>query len=169
MKKSFECVLAATALLFFVSAAGAITQKEALTEIFPGASSFTPKKCGTMDYFEVSSSGKMAGYCINVVARGYGGPICMVVGIDPAGTIKGIRILGHCETAGIGSRINETAAGEKEPWFLRQFAGKRAGALALHKDVDAVSGATISSEAVTDAVNSSVSIFLSGHKRGSRN
>ena len=162
MKKSFECVLAATLLLFCAVTAVAITQKQALDEIFPGSFSFKMKKSGNMDYFEVSKGGSVTGYCIIVTAIGYGGPIYMIVGIDPSGGIKGIRILAHCETPGIGARINETVTGDKEPWFLRQFVGKRAGHLVLNQDVDAVSGATISSRAVTDAVNSSVKMFLSG-------
>ena len=169
MKKSFRLISGFAACLFvfifMTTSAFGVTQKEALKEIFPDAGSFKAKKCGDMDYFEVSRSGGLTGYCINVTAKGYGGPISALVGIDPEGTIKGIRILAMCETPGAGARINEVTAGEKEPWFLRQFVGKRAGEITLKKDIDAVSGATISSRAVTDAVNGAVTKFLSGIKR----
>ena len=152
-------------LLFAAQTVLAVTQKEAMKEIFAAADSFKAKKCGDIDYFEVSKENSAIGYCINVTARGYSGPICMVVGLDPEGVIKGIRIIAHRETPGIGARINEILAGEKEPWFLRQFVGKQGRTVMLKKDVDAVSGATISSNAVTTAVNGAANAFFARIKK----
>ena len=152
-------------LLFAAQTALAVTQKEAMKEIFADADSFKAKKCGAIDYFEVLKENNAIGYCLDVIARGYSGPICMVVGLDPAGVIKGIRIIAHRETPGIGARINEVIAGEKDPWFLRQFVGKQGRTVTLKRDVDAVSGATISSNAVTAAVNDAVNVFFARIKK----
>ena len=167
MKKSLKCISAFIALFLFAAAAFAVTQEEARREIFANADSFAAKRCADVDYFEVSGSGKPVGYCLNVVARGYGGPIHMLVGIDREGIIMGVRILTHSETPGIGARINEVLPGDNRPWFLEQFVGKSGRTVALKKDVDAVTGATISSNAVTSAINSSVNEFLSKMKRES--
>ena len=166
MKKSLKYISAFIALFLCTAAAFAVTQEEAMKEIFANADSFTAKRCADIDYLEVSEAGKPAGYCLNVAARGYSGPICMLVGIDPQGMIKGVRILTHNETPGIGARINEVLPGQKRPWFLEQFVGKPGRTVTLKKDVDAVTGATISSNAVTSAINSSVNEFLSKMKKG---
>ena len=85
----------------------------------------------------------------------------MIAGVDSNGTIQGVAILEHSETPGLGARINEIRPGESEPWFLKQFKGKNARAIAIKKDIDAITGATISSKAVVDAINKTVSSFMS--------
>jgi electron transport complex protein RnfG len=89
----------------------------------------------------------------------------MITGIDRNGVIKGVRILEHQETPGLGSKINEIHPGEKEPHFLRQFIGKNGKTVAVKKDIDAITGATISSKAVTDAINKAVAEFLEKIKK----
>ncbi|MBN1405921.1 MAG: RnfABCDGE type electron transport complex subunit G [Candidatus Omnitrophica bacterium] len=141
-------------------------EKNALSEIMPEADSFDAKSTDGIDYFEALSSGKTIGYCIKVTGTGYNGYIRMIAGIDEKGTIKGIRVLEQYETPGLGARINEKKPGEKEPAFLKQFNGKNARALEIKKDVDAITGATISSKAVTDAVRDTTSQFLDKIKTG---
>lgn len=135
-------------------------EEEALAVIMPDADSFSEKSAGDIKYFEALQKGNLIGYCIKATGTGYTGYIRMIVGIDKDGIIKGIRILEQYETPGLGARIVEIKQGEKEPWFLRQFAGKSAKTVAVKKDIDAVTGATISSRAVTDAVNATVKEFL---------
>lgn len=132
----------------------------ALKEIMPSADSFEPKALDGMDYFEAYKSGKLAGYCLKVTGMGYGGYIRMLVGINPGGVIQGVRVLEHQETPGLGSQINEVRPGEKEPWFLRQFSGKDAKTVKVRADIDAITGATISSAAVTDSIRDAASKFL---------
>lgn len=164
MKRLFKCILAVGMTAFIAATVFAVTEEEAAEEIFPQADSFKAKQCRDIYYVEVSEAGSLKGYCIDVTGRGYCGPIYMVVGIDLEGIIKGVRIISHKETPGIGSRIDETLPGERRPRFLEQFVGKCGRTVTLKKDVDAVSGATISSNAVTSAINSSVNSFLSGLK-----
>lgn len=96
----------------------------------------------------VSVDGSNAGYAVSVTEKGFGGEITMLVGVTLDGKVKGVALLSHSETPGLGARAGE------EP-FLSQFAG-RSGKLAVKENVDAVSGATISSKAVTAGVNAAL-------------
>ena len=104
-------------------------------------------------------SGETIGYVINVVSHeGYGGDIEISVGIQADGTVKGIEMLSISETAGLGMRA-------KEPSFYNQFAGQQAEKFYVSKDggdgqpIDALSGATITSRAVTGAVNTALGYY----------
>jgi len=103
-----------------------------------------------------TDDGKAVGCVIITSAKGYGGDVQVMVGFDLNKTITGISILSHSETPGLG-------ANAANPAFLGQFVGLAdAGSLAVAKDggtVDAVTAATISSRAVTAAVNSAAEIF----------
>lgn len=109
--------------------------------------------------------GKKIGYCINVSSKGYGGPINMMIGISEDGKIEGVRILSLSETPGLGSKT-------QEPEFIDQFKDKQAAELSVVKDtasdnqIQAVSGATISSTAVTNGVNNAIKLFNDTLKGG---
>ena len=136
-------------------------ENAALKEILPGADAFKEKSVDGIEYFDAMKGGDLVGYCVRVVANGYNGYIRIVVGIDRSGVIKGVQVLEQYETPGLGSKITEVRPGEKDAWFLRQFKGKSAATVTLKKDVDAITGATISSRAVTNAVRDTVTEFLS--------
>lgn len=135
-------------------------EQEALKAIVPAADTFVEKSVDGIDYFEALRGNKLAGYCLRVTASGYNGFIRIITGIDLNGIITGVRVLEHQETPGLGAKINEVKPQEKDPWFLRQFIGRQAGNLEVIRDIDAVTGATISSRAVTDAINKTVNEFL---------
>lgn len=135
-------------------------EENALKTIMPDADSFKEKSIEGIKYFEALKGADLIGYCIKVTGSGYNGYIRMIVGIDKDGIIKGINILEQYETPGLGAKIAEIRRGENEPWFLRQFVGKSAKTVEVEKDVDAITGATISSKAVTDAVNHTVNEFF---------
>ena len=133
---------------------------DALKMISPEADSFVEKSVGRIGYFEAFRGKKLKGYCLKVTANGYNGFIYIVAGIDLNGTITGVEILQHQETPGLGARIDEIKSGDKDPWFLRQFVGKSANTIEVKKDIDAITGATISSKAVTDAIRKTVNEFF---------
>jgi electron transport complex protein RnfG len=99
-------------------------------------------------HYEVFENGEIIGYAATAQGRGFGGRIDIIVGINVDGTIRGVRIITHAETPGLGDRITEEE-------FLRQFEGKHLEEVKLTRDrgsIDAITGATISAEAVTTAV-----------------
>ena len=140
-------------------------EQDALKEIIPEADNFINDSVDGIEYFKAEKNKSLVGYCIRVTGTGYNGYIRCIVGIDKNGIIKGARILEHYETPGLGAKINEVKPGETQPWFLRQFEGKPAKEIFVKQNIDAITGATISSKAVTDAIRDTVSKFLSKVKK----
>lgn len=140
-------------------------EQNALKAIMPQADLFNEKTLDGIEYFEALKGRNIIGYCVRVTGTGYNGYIRMIVGIDTNGIIQGLQVLEHSETPGLGAKINEIAQGETEPAFLKQFKGKDAKTIEIKKDIDAITGATISSRAVTDAVRKTVDELLTKLKR----
>ena len=111
---------------------------------------------GTLnEMYEVQVNGEAAGYAVKVTASGSQGSIEMMVGVDAEGAVTGVSVVNHSETSGIGTKVvgNEpTASGVG---VLDQFIGKSAadGTLTVGTNVDAITGATVSTKAVTAGVN----------------
>jgi electron transport complex protein RnfG len=102
-------------------------------------------------YYLGRRQGRLVGVAFEVVAeKGYGGPIALMVGVAPDGTVLHLEVLAQSETPGLGNRIEEVG-------FRRQFAGKRLAEARWRVkkdggDFDQLSGATISSRAVVEAL-----------------
>lgn len=92
-----------------------------------------------------------AGYVVEVSPSGFGGAIDMVVGVDNDGNVTGVSIIKSSETSGLGSNASK-------PAFNGQYTGK-AGPFSVTKDggeIQAITGATITSRAVSKGVNAAV-------------
>lgn len=143
---------------------------QALSAVFKKANSpkFTPiKVTGKMDsaaekykatleeIYSVKAGGKSAGYAVKIVASGSQGDIEMVVGVDSDKTVTGISIVSNSETSGIGSKVMGNQPLANGTGVFNQFIGKshKNGDLTVGKNVDAISGATVSSKGVTKGVN----------------
>ena len=114
---------------------------------------------------EVCTAGD-AGYVITTTDKdGYGGDIQVSVGIQSDGTVTGVSFLSISETAGLGMKA-------KEPSFYEQYVGKNPTKFAVSKDggdgeqIDALSGATITSRAVTGAVNAALGYYQNAFGQG---
>ena len=96
------------------------------------------------------------GYAIEVTPGGFDNTITMMVGVDAEGKVLGISIISHTETAGLGAvAAAATPAGEN---FRSQFVGQ-SGSVSVTKDggqMDAITGATITSRAICDGVNAAL-------------
>ena len=116
---------------------------------------------GTLDsVYEVLVGGENAGYAIKVVASGSQGSIEMMVGVDANGAVTGVSIVDNSETAGIGSKVMSNEALSNGTGVLDQFIGKSAadGTLTVGTNVDAISGATVSTKGVTTGVNAALAV-----------
>ncbi len=100
---------------------------------------------GVTALYLVTKSDKVCGLAAASCPAGFGGDISMITGLDSEGKVVGVRIIAMSETPGIG----EKTKGED---FLAQFTGL-SGSAKLGEGVDAISGATISSTAVTKGVD----------------
>ena len=95
-----------------------------------------------------------AGYVFTTSARGYGGEVVVMVGINADGNIEGITVTQQTETKGIGSNVVDN------PEYLAQYSGLSAAEpLVLNEDVDARTSATVSSTAVINAVNAAIEAY----------
>lgn len=103
--------------------------------------------------FAVDGNGERIGCVVSATsANGYGGDIVLSVGIDVTGTITGMKVTSMSETSGLGSHCTDES-------FREQFKGI-AGEVIVTKtgrtqpnEIDAISGATFTTNAVTEAVN----------------
>ena len=112
----------------------------------------------------LDKDGKIVGYVFNVTSKGgYGGDISYSVGLNTTGIVTGVSILSIGETPGLGMKA-------KEDTFLNQYVNK-SGSFVVNKDnpsdsdivIDSISGATITSRAMTDGVNGAVVAFSCIH------
>jgi electron transport complex protein RnfG len=112
------------------------------------------------DVQQALSGGKTLGYCVTVTSRGYGGAIELVAGITNDGKLRGVRILNHSETPGLGAKSAEED-------FYGQFRDSDKVTVVKREpeapgEIMAISGATITSTAVTDGVNAALE-YWRGH------
>ena len=115
-----------------------------LVETFPDMNEYT----FTDDIYTIYSDDTLVGYAFLATGKGYGGDIDILVGLEDAQTLKGITIVAQSETPGLGSKIIESS-------FVSEFVGANIDDIFLKKDggqIDAITGASISSEAVVDVV-----------------
>lgn len=116
---------------------------------------------GTLtEAYEVQVGGAAAGHALKIVASGSQGSIEMMVGLDAEGAVTGVSVVKHSETAGIGTKVIENELTASGVGVLDQFQGMSAadGTLNVGSNVDAISGATVSSKGVTAGVNAAIAV-----------
>ncbi len=166
--KSYYAKLAGTLLLISAVVAGLLGLVNAVTadkiaEITAATTAASMQEVLAADsYTELTYTGSDSlvatiydadgqGYVVEVTPSGFGGTIDMVVGVDNDGVVTGVSIISMSETSGLGANASKES-------FRSQFIGK-SGELAVSKDggeIDALTGATITSRAVTKGVNSAI-------------
>lgn len=112
--------------------------------------------------FVAKQAEQVVGYVVRVAPQGYGGAIELMVGITSDGTVKGIEILSHAETPGFG-------ANAQKPTFKAQFLEKKPPLTVTKQasaanEIQAITGATITSAAITEGVNTACAYVLA-HKQ----
>ena len=151
-------------------------KQEACREVFADADSFEAVQLATPDaaswsdagYAQESvdevmaaldNTGATLGYVITVTTKeGYGGDIQFAVGVRMDGTVNGISILSISETAGLGMRAEEVLKPQFANKNVEKFEYTKSGA-AAESQIDAISGATITTNAVTNGVNAGLYYF----------
>ena len=109
------------------------------------------------ELYGVTNGGAEAGYVAKVAASGSQGTITMMVGIDANGAIPGISVGDAAETSGIGTKVIANEATTAGTGALDQFVGKSgAGSLVVKTNIDAVSGATVTTKGITKGANAAL-------------
>ncbi len=169
-----------------IAAQNAKKKQEACKEVFQDAANFEQIEVSETDaalweeegYAQESidevvsaldDSGSLLGYVITVTTKeGYGGDIQFAVGVRMDGTVNGISILKISETAGLGMRAEEVLQPQFADKQTEKFEYTKSGA-ASENQIDAISGATITTNAVTNGVNAGLYYFQTELRGGSEN
>ena len=115
---------------------------------------------------EAKKGGALAGYVLIVTDHeGYGGDIKLAMGVQLDGTLNGISFLSISETAGLGMRADEVLAPQLVDKKVEKFAYTKTGKTS-ENEIDAISGATITTNAVTNGVNGGLSFFRTALEGG---
>ena len=138
-----------------IEAATKAAQEAARKELLPDADGFTKVEGVSVENVsDIYTADNGVGTVITSAAKGYGGTMTVMVAFTPEGAIKQIKVTDAAETKGIGSNVSEGAG------YWANYAGLSAAQpLVLGTDVDAYSGATISSRALNSAVNSAITAY----------
>lgn len=129
-------------------------KNESMRKLVASADEFKDVK-DKNDWVQAMSKGQVAAYILPAESKGYGGSIKMLVAVTPDGKVLSYTILDSKETPGLGDKA------AYEPFYSR-IIGKDAEKLAVTKDpsnvdnVQAISGATITSRAVTKGIREAV-------------
>lgn len=170
MKKSFNEIikpvlvlvsicLVVTALLAYINSvtspiiAKAEEEKtrQAMAEVLSEADSFEKLEIGNLPerVTQAYSATNGAGYVFMLTTKGYGGDMKLICGMDADGVIEQCKTLSHAETSGLGSKTAE------DP-YRNQYCKKSAETLG---EVDAITGATISSNAYKNAIEDAFTAY----------
>jgi len=192
MSKSLKLILVLTCTTilsgFVLSGVNLLTQpeieahqeevlKEAVNKVLPNIYSYTEKTIADKTlYIGKDLQGNPQNVAFKAIGNGYQSKITILIGMDlNMDRILAIKILQQMETPGLGTKIANDPTSEDPKWFTRQFkklpAGepislvKKQAAEKSEGEVQAITGATISSQSVVDIVNKAIQahrdVFLS--------
>jgi len=146
-------------------------KEEALKQMAPDATdpiipagNWTDSHGKTYEYYQATSQGKPVAYVASTAGKGYSSFVAMLVSLDTGMKISDVKILHHGETPGLGDQVEDKG-------FIGQFKGKSLSQLVLLKtetkeNIQAISGATISSRAVTNGVKDAVQMLVEKYGAG---
>ncbi len=122
-----------------------------------------PDEKDSLEVYPAKKGDQAVGYAIRTFShKGYSGDVWIMVGLLPDGAINNTQVLEHKETPGLGSKMSD-------PKFKDQFNSKNPAdfSLTVKKDggdVDALTGATISSRAFSEAIQTAYDAYSKGGK-----
>lgn len=119
---------------------------------------------GELECYPAKKDGQLVGTAISsITKKGFSGEIKIMVGLNPDGSIFDSSVLEHKETPGLGTKMDL-------PKFKDQFKGKDPGSANIQVkndggEIDAITAATISSRAFSDAVQRAYESYMEGGKK----
>ena len=133
--------------------------EKSMKTVLPGADSFHEVQISApmVEEAYIAKTGEnVVGVCVVTKSNGYGGEVKVITGIDKDGKVTGVDILEHSETPGLGANATK-------PEFKAQYEGKTQNIEVSRGDasgneINAMSGATVTSKAVTEGVNAALAI-----------
>ena len=127
---------------------------EMMGYMLPGSTTFTPEEYTGEDENITAVYKGETGFVVQTTVAGYADDIVMMVGVDKDGKVTGLMVQEMAETYGLGEKAMTDYT------FLMQYL-HTSGEAAVGENIDAITGATVTSKAVTKAVNSACA-FVTG-------
>ena len=121
------------------------------SSLIPEASDFVALECDVPGVTACMEAADGKGFAITAQAKGYSSQVPMAVAFDDEGVITNVIGMDNTETPGLGTKV-------KDPAFTDQFIGRTAEPLTID-DIDAITGATISSKAALAALNEAIEAY----------
>jgi ferredoxin len=155
-------IILAKILIYTLKPAAVIDERVFLPVVFPDAAAFSEKKLTPKVYEALDSYGDVLGYCFNTCdiapeVRGYAGPIKVLAGMKKGGEISGVSVVSHNETKIYMQKLVDEN-------FYSQFSFKKVrDEFMLDKDLDSVTHATVSAEAIARSVKKSAVAVANSH------
>lgn len=139
--------------------------QDALALVLPSEGTISPEPQyiemdgTTYEYYVQTVDSLNCCWAVKSTVNGFGGPLTVLVGMEPGGIVHATKVLSHSETPGLGAKC------QTDTKFLGQFEGfdTNAGKLAVTKDggdIDAITASTITSRAYTLAVANAAKVVL---------
>lgn len=125
-------------------------KQEAAMRLVLEADTYEPVE-GTPMY-RASRDGQLVGYVVSVAPIGYGGEISMMVGVDLQPVVTGVSIVSMAESPGYGAKALENN-------YMDQFSGRDVS-MAVGEDIDAIAGATITTDAIVGGVRDALTMVI---------
>ena len=138
-----------------IAAANETATQEAMQAVLPADSYTQVEYTGSDPLVTAVYQAGGAGYVVQVAPSGFGGAMDIMVGVSADGVCSGVSIISHAETSGLGANAEQES-------FRSQFLGKSNVAVTKDGgDIAALTGATITSRAVCNGVNSAIAAAAS--------
>lgn len=130
--------------------------EDSLNKVLPAQEFKILRETDEYIVYEALENGERVGFCVVNSDKGYGGDVKVMTGVNLKGKVTNVKILEHSETPGLGANA------DKED-FTNQYVDKENGIEVVKNSVKgnqirAISGATVTSSAVTRAVNFAITL-----------
>ena len=136
------------------------TEIESRNEVLEAAETFEEKSDNGINYvIGLDKDGNEIGMVFTTTAKSYGGEIIVMTGVDMEGKITGVKLLHITDTPGLGMNADKPEFRDKFLGMSNKITIVKNSANAANNEIDALSGATISSNAVAEAVNEALENF----------
>ncbi|MBK8027220.1 MAG: FMN-binding protein [Chloroflexi bacterium] len=145
-------VLVTAWLVGYVGKASGLSLDGYIERVIPDAERIEEGSGGLFTGYATNEAGESAviGYAMVGTAGGYGGPVAMLVGTDPAGVVVAVEVIEHAETPNFFRQL------ERADYYEQFIGADYQGEYAIGSDVDGVSGATLSADAVAQGIRQAV-------------
>lgn len=134
----------------------------AIAAVTPAFDNVPSEEVRTVDGGQIytSRSGdEVVGYAIKVSVGGFGGPLQMMVGFTPDGTVYNTSVISHSETPGLGAKIVDETCAPREQVKGKNPATAKLAVRADSGEIDAITASTITSRAFLKGVNAAYEVF----------